>query len=141
MTYKRKVDGNEIVDWLTELADAKPDGYAYERNRLGGCVNVDVLEDGTLVPSCIIGSLFIEKLGVDIEDVPRPDTAGSMVEFFSHRFEFSDRAKAIMGVAQTLQDQGVPWRVVARITDSVVGSVASRYIGTPWGDVFASDSK
>jgi len=141
MTDKRKVDGNEIVDWLAELADAKPDGYACEPDQPGGCVNVDVLEDGTLVPSCIIGSLFIEKLGVDIEDVPRLDTAASLVEFFSDRFEFSDRAKAIMGVAQTLQDQGVPWGVVAKITDSVVGYVASRRIALSWGDVFASDSK
>lgn len=111
------VTAADVMNVIAELAYKKPG--VYER-AVGGCVNTDVDADGNVVPSCIVGSYFSEKIGVD--KVPSSGTAEVTADTLVTQglITITPEARYLLTVAQTLQDtREVPWRVVSDVLHEI----------------------
>lgn len=110
------VTAADVMNVIAELAYKKPGVY----ERAVGCVNTDVDADGNVVPSCIVGSYFAEKIGV--EKVPSSGTAETTADMLVTQglITITPEARYLLTVAQSLQDtREVPWRVVSDVLHDI----------------------
>lgn len=109
-----EVTSFDVAEGLQELAQERPGVY----ERLDGsdsanCVNVEYI-DGELVPSCIVGSYFSMRLGV--ENVEKSGDAHSTINDLLKKglITITPQAEFMLNAAQRLQDtREVPWSAVA----------------------------
>lgn len=125
----REVTHIDVIDGIMQLAKERPG--VYERKdggNSGGCVNTEVV-DGVRVGSCIVGSFLVDVLHVPFTQV---QSAGgwryTIKEVESHGdFTFTERAKYLLAMAQTLQDtRKVTWDTISDVIDEI-GYIGSRY--------------
>lgn len=109
-----EVTADDVEEALYELAQERPGVYVRRDGATDGCVNVEVAEDGTLHPSCIVGSYFSMRIGV--ENVERSGNVNSTVEDLLERelITITPEARFMLTVAQRLQDtRKVMWEVIS----------------------------
>lgn len=113
----------EVTAWdvesgISELAKKRPGVYERRDGSLDGCVNVELI-GGEKVPSCIVGSYFAMRVGV--ENVEQGGNVGSTIYDLTARglITVTPEARYMLAVAQKLQDtRKVSWSAIA---DTIFG--------------------
>lgn len=124
----REVTHLDVIDGIIQLANERPGVYERKDGDSGGCLNTEVV-DGVTVGSCIVGSFLVDFLRVPATQVQ--STGGwryTIKEVERHGdFTFTERAKYLLAVAQTLQDtRKIAWEVISNVIDEI-GYIGSRY--------------
>ena len=97
----------DVKAMALKAIDSKPKGRAYVYRASVGtkCVNVHVLDDGTREPSCIVGNIACQIVGVE-----NVDPVGNVEMTLSQTgITVTWAAQRWMEEIQDLQDQGVAW--------------------------------
>lgn len=126
----QKFDSYQMLARLKKIADSKPVGFVYDATS-GGCVNTEVTGKGEVVPSCIIGHLFVD-LGIPADKLPQHGAVNALVYQTQDKFEFTKVAVAVMRTVQLMQDGGVPWRQAVKVARDVA-------MNGVWNPVTAQD--
>jgi hypothetical protein len=116
----RIIDWSETSDMLKEVIAGR-EKYVYARpvSDSGQCYNVE-LRDGKYVGSCIVGTLVVDKLGIDAESIYyeiycehglRKSGSDAMCNWLEdvHDISFTPSARTLLAEVQESQDSGIAW--------------------------------
>ena len=108
-----EVTAEDVEQALFELAQERPGVYTRKDEVESGCVNVEEI-DGTLHPSCIVGSYFSLRVGID--NVEPSGNVNSTVEDLLEKglITITPEAHFMLSAAQRLQDtRKVTWEAIS----------------------------
>jgi hypothetical protein len=114
MTDVKHVSASRVEHALHRIAEKRPGVYARNDGLGGGCVNTEFV-DGERVPSCIVGTFFVEELGIDVNEVPPTGVYTHLINTFKEKgWTFDRMAIALLGIAQKMQDtRMISWESIA----------------------------
>lgn len=107
------VTAADVLDGLYDLAQERPGVYERHDGYPNGCVNIELV-DGVRKPSCIVGSYYSKRVGVD--NVEMTGNAQSTTEELLREglITITPEARFMLTVAQALQDtRKVSWETIA----------------------------
>lgn len=124
----------EVTVWdvhcgLQDLAEKRPGVYQRLDGLPMGCVNVELI-DGVKQPSCIVGSYYVSRVGIDA--VEASGNARSTTEDLVAKglITITPEAQYMLEVAQRLQDsQKVEWAVIADLIFSLMRAALDLHEG------------
>jgi hypothetical protein len=108
-----EVTAHDVESGLLDLAKERPGVYRRQDGTDWGCVNIELI-DGVRQPSCIVGSYYASRVGIDA--VEASGNALSTTEALVEKglITITPEALYMLEVAQTLQDsRKVEWEVIA----------------------------
>lgn len=115
-----EVTAEDVESALFELAQERPGVYTRKDGEETACVNVEEAEDGTLHPSCIVGSYFSLRVGID--NVEQSGNVNSTIEDLLEKelITITPEAQFMLAVAQRLQDtRKVTWEAISETIFSI----------------------
>ncbi len=124
MTDVKHVSADRVKYALLKIAEKKPGVYVRRDGLGGGCVNTEFV-DGKQVPSCIVGTFFVEELGIDVNEVPSAGVYARLINTFERKgWTFDRMAIALLGIAQKMQDtRMISWESIAECIGEIEGVV------------------
>lgn len=126
MTEEKKafnVTAEDVELGIEELARLKPGVYSrLDENgeEMDGCSNLHPDENGVMQPSCIVGSYFAMRVG--IENVEQNGNYDSTIHGLTVRglITITPDARYMLRVAQRLQDtKKVSWEAISQVLFSL----------------------
>lgn len=114
-----EVTADDVGSGLLALAKERPGVYQRLDGMRWGCVNIELI-DGVRQPSCIVGSYYASRVGIDA--VEASGNALSTTEDLVAKglITITPEAQYMLEVAQQLQDsRKVEWEVIADIIFSL----------------------
>lgn len=124
-----KVTALDVENGLQDLAKKRPGVYQRLDGMRWGCVNVELI-DGVRQPSCIVGSYYASRVGIDA--VMASGNARSTTEDLVAKglITITPEAQYMLEVAQQLQDsRKVEWEVIAGLIFSLTQSALDLHEG------------
>lgn len=73
---------------------------------------------------CVVGQVFVE-LGVEPAHGWRYGSSDGTIQRFKDRFEFEPEAEMVLRMAQIMQDNGTPWKVIDSAIEDVMYSATN----------------
>lgn len=124
----REVTHIDVIEGIIRLAEKRPGVYVRQDGVGQSCVNTEVV-DGKTVGSCIVGSFLLDVLNVPATQVLATGGWRYTIKEVEQQgdFTFTERAKYLLAVAQTMQDtRAITWASIAAVIDEI-GYLGARY--------------
>ena len=114
-----EVTAHDVESGLLDLAKERPGVYARRDGTYWGCVNVELI-DGVKQPSCIVGSYYAMRVGIDAVEASGNALSTTEDLIAKGLITITPEALYMLEVAQQLQDsRKMEWEVIADIIFSL----------------------